>query len=228
MQHMRSDFCSRGSREGEEKRRGAGQIPFIQLLLFFDHYQYRTISRYNNKSSLLLSIILLSSSSSSLLRYYYYTMFSATLLRRFTSSRTTATTSSRHHYPTGNIQWMPTLPLILLHATHATPTTPASAIFRIKPQMTKHEVKEYLTKIYNVPVVNVRTQNYLGKRMRIIGKRTVAYAKRPDYKKAFVTLDGSLLADVGMGSMVDGLPGQQAVEVDDEGGGRQQQPQIEA
>ena len=123
---------------------------------------------------------------------------------------------------------MPTLPLILLHATHATPTTPASAIFRIKPQMTKHEVKEYLTKIYNVPVVNVRTQNYLGKRMRIIGKRTVAYAKRPDYKKAFVTLDGSLLADVGMGSMVDGLPGQQAVEADDEGGGRQQQPQIEA
>lgn len=47
--------------------------------------------------------------------------------------------------------------------------------------------------------------------MRIIGKRSIAYAKRPDYKKAFVTFDGSL-ADVGLGSRVDGLPGQQGGE----------------
>lgn len=42
--------------------------------------------------------------------------------------------------------------------------------------------------------------------MRIIGKRSVAYAKRPDYKKAFVTFDNTLV-DVGLGSRVDGLPG---------------------
>lgn len=137
-------------------------------------------------------------------------MFSATLARF---------SSSLPRRP--NLQWMPTLPLILLHATHATPTTPAQAIFRIKPQMTKHEVKEYLTKIYNLPVVNVRTQNYLGKRMKIIGKRKIAYGKRPDYKKAFVTFDETL-ADVGLGSKVDGLPGQEVEE-----GGEQQQ-QIEA
>ena len=39
--------------------------------------------------------------------------------------------------------------------------------------------------------------------MRIIGKRSVAYGKRPDYKKAFVTFDNTL-ADVGLGSRVDG------------------------
>eukprot|EP00574_Skeletonema_japonicum_P012258 CAMPEP_0201715454 /NCGR_PEP_ID=MMETSP0593-20130828/1642_1 /ASSEMBLY_ACC=CAM_ASM_000672 /TAXON_ID=267983 /ORGANISM="Skeletonema japonicum, Strain CCMP2506" /LENGTH=89 /DNA_ID=CAMNT_0048204965 /DNA_START=232 /DNA_END=501 /DNA_ORIENTATION=- len=89
--------------------------------------------------------------------------------------------------------------------------------------MTKHEVKEYLTKIYNLPVVTVRTQNYLGKRMKIIGKRTIAYGKRPDYKKAFVTFDATL-ADVGLGSRVDGLPGEEQVVE----GGEQQQQQIEA
>ena len=147
-------------------------------------------------------------------------MFSATL------TRFTKQLSSRP-----NLQWMPTLPLILLHATNATSTSPATAIFRIQPQMTKHEVKEYLTKIYNLPVQHVRTQNYLGKRMRIIGKRKVAYGKRPDYKKAFVTFD-ERLADVGLGSRVDGLPGQEVEEENDvvvEGGdAKQQQQQIEA
>ena len=77
--------------------------------------------------------------------------------------------------------------------------------------MTKHEVKEYLTKIYNLPVVQVRTQNYLGKRMRIIGKRNIVYAKRPDYKKAFVTFD-STLADTGLGSTVPGMDQMEAEE----------------
>ena len=100
--------------------------------------------------------------------------------------------------------WMPTMPMVLLHAEHATESTPAKAVFRVLPRMTKHEVKEYLTKIYDLPVVQVRTQNYLGKRMRIIGKRHIAYAKRPDYKKAFVTFDNTL-ADTGLGSKVPGM-----------------------
>ena len=58
--------------------------------------------------------------------------------------------------------------------------------------------------------------------MRIIGKRSVAYAKRPDYKKAFVTFDNTLV-DVGLGSRVDGLPGGSGGEMMEEGGGGQQQ-----
>eukprot|EP00584_Thalassiosira_punctigera_P009984 CAMPEP_0172535646 /NCGR_PEP_ID=MMETSP1067-20121228/7559_1 /TAXON_ID=265564 ORGANISM="Thalassiosira punctigera, Strain Tpunct2005C2" /NCGR_SAMPLE_ID=MMETSP1067 /ASSEMBLY_ACC=CAM_ASM_000444 /LENGTH=77 /DNA_ID=CAMNT_0013320587 /DNA_START=166 /DNA_END=399 /DNA_ORIENTATION=+ len=77
--------------------------------------------------------------------------------------------------------------------------------------MTKHEVKEYLTKIYDLPVVEVRTQNYLGKRMRILGKRQIVYAKRPDYKKAFVTFDNTL-ADTGLGSIVPGMNTQEGKE----------------
>jgi large subunit ribosomal protein L23 len=104
----------------------------------------------------------------------------------------------------GYEMWMPNLPMVLLHAEHATPTTPASAVFRVLPKMTKHEVKEYLLKIYNLPVVQVRTQNYLGKRRVIRGKRAVAYTKRPDFKKAFVTFDNTI-ADTGVGCLVKGL-----------------------
>lgn len=84
--------------------------------------------------------------------------------------------------------------------------------------MTKHEVKEYLTKIYGLPVTEVRSQNYLGKRMRIFGKRQVVYAKRPDYKKVFVTFDGSL-ADTGRGGAIYGAG---------ETGDKQEQAQIGA
>lgn len=106
----------------------------------------------------------------------------------------------------GNRQWMPTMPMVLLSAENATPSTPATAQFRVLPKMTKHEVKEYLTKIYGLPVTEVRTQNYMGKRMRIFGKRQVVYAKRPDYKKAFVTFDGKL-ADTGLGGAIYGEKG---------------------
>ncbi|KAL7430530.1 hypothetical protein ACHAXH_004694 [Discostella pseudostelligera] len=109
----------------------------------------------------------------------------------------------------GYRMWMPNMPMVLLHAEHATETTPAKAVFRVLPKMTKHEVKQYLTKIYDLPVVQVRTQNYLGKRMRIIGKRQIVYGKRPDYKKAFVTFDNTL-ADTGLGCFVPGMNAQKA------------------
>ncbi|KAL7550237.1 hypothetical protein ACHAWF_013477 [Thalassiosira exigua] len=104
----------------------------------------------------------------------------------------------------GHRMWMPNMPMVLLHAEHATESTPAKAVFRVVPKMTKHEVKEFLTKIYGLPVVHVRTQNYLGKRMKIMGRTTIVYAKRPDFKKAFVTFDNSL-ADAGIGSFVPGM-----------------------
>eukprot|EP00591_Stephanopyxis_turris_P009044 CAMPEP_0195518102 /NCGR_PEP_ID=MMETSP0794_2-20130614/12256_1 /TAXON_ID=515487 /ORGANISM="Stephanopyxis turris, Strain CCMP 815" /LENGTH=65 /DNA_ID=CAMNT_0040647015 /DNA_START=254 /DNA_END=451 /DNA_ORIENTATION=+ len=58
--------------------------------------------------------------------------------------------------------------------------------------MTKHEIKEYLTKIYNLPVKKVNTANYDGKRKRIIGKRFTVYYKYKDWKKAIVTFDSSM------------------------------------
>ncbi len=43
--------------------------------------------------------------------------------------------------------------------------SPAVAKIIVKPKMTKTEVKEYLTKIYDINVINVHTANFLGKRL---------------------------------------------------------------
>mmetsp|Transcript_45505 Transcript_45505/g.68650 ORF Transcript_45505/g.68650 Transcript_45505/m.68650 type:complete len:119 (-) Transcript_45505:356-712(-) len=97
--------------------------------------------------------------------------------------------------------WMPNMPIVLLSARNATETSAATATFRVLPKMTKHEVKEHLTKIYNLPVAKVNTQNYLGKRKRVVGKRRIAYYKNADFKKAIVTF-GPSLTDVGLGAQV--------------------------
>jgi large subunit ribosomal protein L23 len=75
------------------------------------------------------------------------------------------------------------------------------ACFYVKPSMTKWEVKEYLTKIYDVDVTKVTTANFLGKFMfvmsalfifvagrwkRFYGKRKVVAYKRRNMKKAYV------------------------------------------
>ena len=36
-------------------------------------------------------------------------------------------------------------------------------VFKVAPSMTKHEIKEYLTKVYGVDVKKVNTMNYEGK-----------------------------------------------------------------
>mmetsp|Transcript_11874 Transcript_11874/g.23720 ORF Transcript_11874/g.23720 Transcript_11874/m.23720 type:complete len:106 (-) Transcript_11874:2-319(-) len=64
--------------------------------------------------------------------------------------------------------------------------SPPQALLRVPPKMTKHEVKEYLTKIYNVPVTKVMTANFLGKWKRLYGKRKILSYKRRDYKTALV------------------------------------------
>lgn len=53
-------------------------------------------------------------------------------------------------------------------------------------EMTKYDIKNYLEKIYNVPVVDVRTKICLGKFRKDIGKGYVI--KDDDRKLAFVTL----------------------------------------
>jgi ribosomal protein L23 len=42
------------------------------------------------------------------------------------------------------------------------PSRPAQAVFKVAPSMTKHEVREHLTKIYDLPVQRVMTANFAG------------------------------------------------------------------
>ena len=51
------------------------------------------------------------------------------------------------------------------------------------------QVREYLTKIYQLPVVKVNTANHMGRRKRIMGRRRMYSYKRPDFKRAFVTFE---------------------------------------
>ena len=92
------------------------------------------------------------------------------------------------------------MPMTLISVQNATKSRPARAAFRVVPKMTKHEVKEYLTKIYNLPIVKVRTMNYMGRRKKIMGQRKVVYLKYPDWKKAVVDFDSSV-KDLGITDM---------------------------
>lgn len=60
--------------------------------------------------------------------------------------------------------------------------------------MTKHDVKNYLEKIYNLPVVDVRTRIALGptKRDQIYGYVT----KADDIKYAYVTMVSSMNCNI--------------------------------
>lgn len=53
-------------------------------------------------------------------------------------------------------------------------------------EMTKFDIKNYLEKIYNVPVVDVKTKITLGKFKKDVGKGYII--KDDDIKYAFVTL----------------------------------------
>lgn len=55
---------------------------------------------------------------------------------------------------------------------------PAQALLHIPPSMTKTEVKEYLTKIYDIPVLSVSTTNMLG--VYPTRLRTHSLTSRPD------------------------------------------------
>lgn len=101
--------------------------------------------------------------------------------------------------------------MTLISARAATESHPATATFRVQPRMTKHEIKEYLTKIYELPVEKVNTMNIMGKRKQAFTKRGIARWKEKDYKKAIVTFDRSL-TDIGLGTRVPELEEQEANE----------------
>mmetsp|Transcript_20099 Transcript_20099/g.33858 ORF Transcript_20099/g.33858 Transcript_20099/m.33858 type:complete len:100 (-) Transcript_20099:220-519(-) len=69
------------------------------------------------------------------------------------------------------------------------------ATFYVKPSMTKHEVKEYLTKIYGMEVYKVETANFLGRWKRFYGKKKIISYKRRNFKKAYVSFLNSNIQD---------------------------------
>ena len=67
----------------------------------------------------------------------------------------------------------------------------AKVHFIVSSGMTKYDIKNYLEKIYKVPVADVRTLNKMGKtRQNAFGSYIV---KDDDYKMAYVTLPPGML-----------------------------------
>jgi large subunit ribosomal protein L23 len=58
--------------------------------------------------------------------------------------------------------------------------------FRVHPSASKPEIRDAVQKIFGVTVTKVNTLNRDGKRRR--NRRTGTFGKRPDTKRAFVTL----------------------------------------
>jgi large subunit ribosomal protein L23 len=58
--------------------------------------------------------------------------------------------------------------------------------FRVHPSASKPEIRDAVEKIFGVSVLKVNTLNRDGKRRR--NRRTGTWGKRPDSKRAFVTL----------------------------------------
>ncbi len=60
-------------------------------------------------------------------------------------------------------------------------------LFRTTPKWTKHEIKEYLEKVYSVNVARINTSITQGKTRRVMGRRQMFY-KLKDYKRVMVML----------------------------------------
>ena len=59
-------------------------------------------------------------------------------------------------------------------------------IFVVRPDANKIEIRQAVESIFNVEVVKVNTLNRKGKRKRM--RRAATFGKRPDTKRAVVTL----------------------------------------
>jgi large subunit ribosomal protein L23 len=61
----------------------------------------------------------------------------------------------------------------------------AEVLFTVAPDSNKIEIKRAVEQLFDVKVEKVNTMNYEGKKKR---QRTMKYGKRPDWKRAVVTL----------------------------------------
>jgi len=95
-------------------------------------------------------------------------------------------------YQRGNPQLRVFLPnfwmkLVKPSAVFGNATVPENKVqFIVSSEMTKYDIKNYLEKIYNVPVANVKTVNKLGKTRK--NDFADYLIKDDDQKIAFVTL----------------------------------------
>lgn len=58
-------------------------------------------------------------------------------------------------------------------------------LFKVDPSANKIEIKRAVEDFFKVKVLKVNTMNYTGKMRR---ERTLHYGKKPDWKRAVVTL----------------------------------------
>mmetsp|Transcript_19994 Transcript_19994/g.28725 ORF Transcript_19994/g.28725 Transcript_19994/m.28725 type:complete len:97 (-) Transcript_19994:131-421(-) len=89
--------------------------------------------------------------------------------------------------------WFPDMYMRLVGKNLSRPV--GKAVFYVKPSMTKWEVREYLTKIYNMDILKVETALHLGRWKRFYGKRDVVAYKRRNFKKAYVDFVNSVPKD---------------------------------
>jgi len=74
-------------------------------------------------------------------------------------------------------------------------TDRSKVTFRVAPNISKPEIKDYLSKIYGLDIWKVNTMNYDGKIKTRSGKPGVTYQER-SYKKVIVTLTREYMAKV--------------------------------
>lgn len=90
-------------------------------------------------------------------------------------------------YQRGNPQLRVFLPNFWLKIVQPTHEQPANVVqFHCSMEMTKYDVENYLKKIYNIPVVDVRTRIGMGKTKRDLVGGYIT--KADDLKYAYVTL----------------------------------------
>ncbi|KAG0719962.1 39S ribosomal protein L23, mitochondrial [Chionoecetes opilio] len=90
-------------------------------------------------------------------------------------------------YQRGNPQLRVFLPNFVMKLVKPRDPQPANVVqFQVSVEMTKFDIKNYLEKIYNIPVENIVTHVRMGKFSRSkIGKYVI---KDDDYKVVYVTL----------------------------------------
>ena len=79
--------------------------------------------------------------------------------------------------------FLPNFVLKLVRPAHELP--PNIVQFACSMQMTKYDIKNYLEKIYNIPVVDVRTRIALGETKKSLKGYVI---KEEDTKLAYVTM----------------------------------------
>jgi len=102
------------------------------------------------------------------------------------ASRAQVIESLKHRNPT--TYYFPNIPLTLLYTRKD--YGPNKYAFKVRPQLTKLEIRDYVSQLYDCTVKKVNTMNYEAKYRRT-RKATVRATRkvRGRYKKAIVTVD---------------------------------------